>query len=237
MAGDEDSVGDIAGMVVNKSLKLGKDALRGVQAGAAAVTKATTGGSTHEANQRRNDDRDADGVADGHDSTGVTDVANELATLLVKFTTQIVGQVAKELVNAAGEAGNVVLKHPAASALAEPFKSAAKATAAPQSPVLTLPDASPGQVTSIPLDVRNDGLDTFDNVRLRCRALLGPGEVRIAGSSISFSPVSVDVAPNSIVTVMCKVDVPTDAKRAHYLGSIDAIDITGVQLLVQLDVV
>jgi len=237
MAGDEDSVGDIAGMVVNKSLKLGKDALRGVQAGAAAVTKTKTGGSAHDPDTRASDDRDTYRHADGDDSTGVTDIANELASLLVKFTTQIVGQVAKDLVSAAGEAGHAVMKHPAVSVIAEPFKSAAKVAIAPQSPVLTLPDASPGQVTSIPLEVRNDSLDSFDGVRLRCAALLGPGEVRIAGSSISFSPASVDVAPNSIVTVTCKVDLPADAKRAHYLGSIDAIGITGVQLLVQLDVV
>lgn len=222
MSGDEDSVGDIAGMVFNKGYELGKNALRSAQAGAAAVT---------------NKKGEGDGDADRDDSTGVTDIANELASLLVKFTTQIVGQVAKDLVSAAGEAGSVVMKHPAASVIAEPFKSAAKVAFAPQSPVLILPDASPGQVTSIPLEVRNDSPDSFDGVRLRCAALLGPGEVRIAGSSISFSPASVDVAPNSIVTVTCKVDLPADAKRAHYLGSIDAIGITGVQLLVQLDVV
>jgi hypothetical protein len=119
----------------------------------------------------------------------------------------------------------------------EPLRSATNTVMAPQPSILTLPNASPGQPTSVALVVRNDSLDTFDAVALRCSALVAPGDCSIPGSLVSFSPPSVDVKPNSTATVVCKVRVPADATRGHYLGVIDAIGIGGVQLLIALDVV
>lgn len=168
---------------------------------------------------------------------GLTELANDLASVLVRFTTHLATQVAKEMASAAGEFGTVVSKHPTVGAITEPFRAATKVATEPQSLLLELPDASPGQTTSVPLVVRNDSLETYDGVRLRCFMLLGPGGTSIPGHHVSFVPASVDIQPNTTATVTCQVMVPHDAKRAQYQGLIDAVGIAGVQLMVGLHVV
>lgn len=229
MSGDNRSVSNIALEAVDAAWRVVPNKLRDlVDAGKA---RDSTDGATDA--QRT----DAQRSATGADGGGVTDLANDLASVLVRFTTHLATQIAKEVVNAAGEVGSVVSKHPTVGAIAEPFRAATRVATEPAPSVLVLPDASPGQTTSVPLVIRNDSLDNFDGVRLRCFVLLGPEGRSIPGANMSFSPPSVDVAPNSTETVTCQVTVPPDAKRAQYQGLIDAIGIGGVQLMVSLDVI
>ena len=176
-------------------------------------------------------------------AAGVVDAANERASGAVDLARDIAGlilrtaiTIAEDVVEAAGQLESVVAGQPVGSPIVEPHESddAVVTTAAPVA--LGLPDVSPGRTTSIPFDVRNDSLETIDAMRLRCGGLFGPGDVRIAGHYIKFAPVTVDVASHSVAKVTCTVDVPADAKRGHYAGLIEATGLTGVQLLVSLDV-
>jgi hypothetical protein len=87
------------------------------------------------------------------------------------------------------------------------------------------------------MEVRNDSRDELDALRLRCGGLFGPGELRIGGQHIRFSPLTVDVKPTSIAEVTCSVETLPETKRGHYVGLVEAVGVPGVQLLVVLDVV
>ncbi len=231
MSGDKPSISNIALEAIDAALRVVPTPLRdlvgGSRVGDSRVGGSRSGDSTNAAGHT---DRTTSGANGG---VGVTELANDLASLLVRFTAQI----AKEVASAAGELGSVVSKHPTVGAVTEPFRSATKMAMEPQPLILELPDASPGQTTSVALMVRNDSLDTFDGVRLRCFMLLGPGGTSISGDQVSFTPASVDILPNTTATVECQVIVPVDTTRAQYQGLIDAIDIGGVQLMVGLHVI
>jgi hypothetical protein len=172
--------------------------------------------------------------------SGSVDLAKDIAGLVLHTA----ATVAQDVADAAASLDSLVAEHRHGSAAAEaPGASAAGPGAgdpavAVSTPVaLALPAVSPGASTSMPFDVRNDSLETVDAVRLRCRGLFGPGDVRISGRNVKFAPVTVSVAPKSTVSVTCNVKAPEDAKRGHYAGLIEATNLAGVQLLASLDVV
>lgn len=177
-------------------------------------------------------------------ASGVVDLANERASGAVDLAKDIAELVlhtfvtiAEDVVEAAGQLESVVTSQPSDRPIVKPPESEDKVVSTPPAAALALPDASPGRTTSLPFDVRNDSLEMIDAMRLRCGGLFGVGDVRIPGPHVKFSPVTVDVAPESSAAVICTVDVPADTKRGHYVGLIEATGITGVQLLVTLDVV
>ena len=164
---------------------------------------------------------------------GLFDLANEIAGLLVRTASEI----AESVVKAAGTMGTVVAHHPVTSPMLEPLRTVGQAATAPAATSLPLPDATPGTTTAASLVVRNDSRDTLDALRLRCGGLFGPGDLRIGGQHVRFSPVTVDIGSETTADVTCTVDVPSDTRRAHYVGLVEAVGVPGVQLLVVLDVV
>ncbi len=197
------------------------------QAAAAAVGAATGGTGSGPA-------ATVAGVASGGAST-LFGLAQEMAGLALHTA----GQISESLVEAAGELETLVARP--ADGAAGPRSDVAlpderdRSTPPPQS-VLVLGATSPGRTTSATFEVRNPGDDTVDAVHLRCGGLFAPGDVRIAGSHVTFAPLTVEVAPGATVTATCTVEVPERAKRAHYVGLIEANGLAGVQLLVSLDV-
>jgi hypothetical protein len=101
---------------------------------------------------------------------------------------------------------------------------------------LALPATSPGETASGSFRVHNDSLDTVDALRFRCGGLFGPGDLRITPARIRFDPPVVDVAPDGDAVATCVVAVPKSAKLGHYTGLVEAAGLSGVQLLVTLDV-
>lgn len=109
--------------------------------------------------------------------------------------------------------------------------------AGPGAPVaLALPATSPGGTTSGSFRIRNDSLDTVDALRFRCGGLFGPGDLRITPARIRFDPPVVDVDPEGNAVATCVVAVPKSAKLGHYTGLVEPAGLSGVQLLVTLDV-
>jgi hypothetical protein len=89
----------------------------------------------------------------------------------------------------------------------------------------------------VAFEVRNDSRDMIDAMRLRCGGLFGADDLRVASLDVTFTP-PLDVPPRSRVQVICQVkNVSASAKLGHFVGLIEARGLTGVQLLVSLDVV
>lgn len=164
---------------------------------------------------------------------GMVDLANEIVGMLVNTAAQI----AERVVKAAGDVGTVVVNHPATGPLLAPLRTVGQAAVAPAVTSLHLPDVTPGRSTTATMELRNDSNDELDALRLRCGGLFGPGELRIGGQHVRFSPLTVDVRPTSIAEVTCSVETPPETKRGHYVGLVEAVGVAGVQLLVVLDVV
>jgi len=101
---------------------------------------------------------------------------------------------------------------------------------------LALPATSPGGTASGAFRVRNDSLEMVDALRFRCGGLFGPGDLRITQARIRFDPPVVDVDPKGNAVTTCVVAVPKSAKLGHYTGLVEAAGLSGVQLLVTLDV-
>ena len=156
---------------------------------------------------------------------GLVDLAAELAELGVR----VVGRIVVEVTSAAAEFVQVIARRAG--------DRSPGAVGPEPAPVLVLPDVSPGQTTTSHVSVRNDTLDMIDGMRLRCGGLFGPGEERILGYKLDFSPPVVDVRPGTTVNVACSLVVPSDSKRARYFGVIEAAGTPGLQLLVSLNVI
>lgn len=179
------------------------------------------------------------------DVAGIASLAADLVGAMLKFTTTVVSQVASEATQSAGDARDSVAKHPKFGGLVTTVSdqistvvgAAFPSTGAGPSPLLSLPDASPGQVSAVHVVVRNDTDRTFDVVRLRSSAFVGVNGSSIPGHLVKFSPASVTVGPHEKSTVTCTLPVPHDAVRGRYCAVIDAVDIVGVRLLAELDVV
>lgn len=156
----------------------------------------------------------------------LVDLAQDVAALALHTA----GQIGEVLVQAAGELESVVARHP-------PGRPGTQAPTTAASAGLVLPEASPGHTTSASFQVRNDSPGTVDAMHFRCGALFGPGDERIAGTRVKFFPLTMDVAPMGVAAATCTVDVPSQAKRTHYVGLIEASGLPGVQLLVSLNVI
>jgi hypothetical protein len=102
---------------------------------------------------------------------------------------------------------------------------------------LQLPSSSRGESTSASFDVRNDGYDTVDALRLRCDGLIGEDKAMIPAKGITFDPAVVHVVPRGSTLVTCKVDVPRATKGGTYTGLITSPDRPGVRMLVTLTVI
>jgi hypothetical protein len=179
---------------------------------------------------------DVDGTARGAGRVtvkGLVDLATELAELGVR----VVGKIVVDVTSAAAELVEVIARRAGDGSLADPLRLSVGAAGSEPAPVLVLPDVSPGQSTTSHVSVRNDTLGMIDGMRLRCGGLFGPGEERILGYRLDFTPPVVDVPPNTTVNVACSLAVPADTKRARYFGVIEAAGTPGVQLLVSLNVV
>jgi hypothetical protein len=175
--------------------------------------------------------------SDGNDDSRVTlkglvDLATELAELVIRA----VGKIAVDVTSAAAEFGTVIARRAGDGSLSNPLRVAAGANTAP-APVLVFPDVSPGQTTTTHVNVSNDTLNTIDGMRLRCTGLFGPGEERILGYRVDFTPPVVDVHPGTSANLAASLVVPPDTKRARYFGVIEAAGTPGVQLLVSLNVI
>lgn len=164
---------------------------------------------------------------------GLVDLATELAELVIR----VVGKVAVEVTSAAAEFATVIARRVGDGSLSDPLRFSGAAGDTAPAPVLVLPDVSPGGTTSTHVTVRNDTLDMIDGMRLRCGGLFGPGEERILGYRLDFSPGAVDVQPGTSANVACSLVVPHDTKRARYFGVIEAAGTPGLQLLVSLNVI
>jgi hypothetical protein len=177
----------------------------------------------------------------------VTDLANATTSTLLDLAHDMAGlalrtaaQIGEALVEAAGELEHA-LGHPAGDALGANSDIAPvgvrDATTVPPRAALVLPDTSPGRSGSAAFTVSNPGQDTLDALSLRCAGLVGPGDVRIAASHVTFAPVTFELLPGTQVTATCTVAVPARAKRAGYIGLIEVAGLSGAELLVSLDVV
>jgi len=106
-----------------------------------------------------------------------------------------------------------------------------------QAVALALPPQSPGLTTAAAFDVRNDGYDTVDAMRLQCAGLFGEEGRTIPGANVRFDPTVVEVAPCSTASVTCRVDVPRATTHGTYTGLITSPDRPGARMLVTLTVV
>jgi hypothetical protein len=177
-------------------------------------------------------DRRMPGLADlaGERAASAGDVARQVARLVLRTAIA----VAEDVVEGAGQLESVLAGQPADDSNAPPPDD--EGGVATMAAAAVLPAVSPGRTTSVSVTVRNASPDTVDAMRLRCGGLHGSGDVRIPGHHVKFAPVQVDVVPRGTADVTCTVNVPADAKRGHYTGLIEATGLTGVQLLVSLDV-
>jgi hypothetical protein len=175
-------------------------------------------------------------TSDGDDDRRVTlhGVVN-LATELAELAIRTVGRVAVDVTSAAAEFGALIARRLSDGSLSDPLR--VPGAGAEPAPVLVLPDVSPGETTTTHVTVRNDTLDMIDGMRLRCGGLFGPGEERILGYRLDFTPPVVDVRPGTSANVACSLVVPSDTKRARYFGVIEAAGTPGLQLLVSLNVI
>ncbi|MEP6661026.1 MAG: hypothetical protein ABJD24_14010 [Acidimicrobiales bacterium] len=164
---------------------------------------------------------------------GLVDLVTELAELGIR----VVGKIAVEVTNAAAELVQVIARRAGDGSLSDPLRLSVGGAVPEPAPVLVLPDVSPGQTTTSHVSVRNDTLDMIDGMRLRCGGLFGPGEERILGYRLDFTPPVVDVRPRTTVNVACSIVVPSDTKRARYFGVIEVAGTPGLQLLVSLNVI
>ncbi len=179
-------------------------------------------------------DRRAAGLVDlaNERAVGAGDLAVDVARLILR--TGIA--VAEEVVQGASQLDSVLAgKRGDSSGGRKPSPDDADTAASPPAAAM-LPAVSPGRTTSVAIAVRNDSLDEVDDLRLQCAGLYGSSDVRIPGHQIKFEPATIDVDPESAEQVTCTVNVPADAKRGHYTGLIEAAGLSGVQLLVSLDV-
>ena len=106
-----------------------------------------------------------------------------------------------------------------------------------QAVALALPSESPGMTTTASFDVRNDGYDTVDAMRLQCAGLFGEEGLTIPGGSIRFDPTVVEVGPRGTATVTCRVEVPRATRHGTYTGLITSPDRPGARMLVTLTVI
>jgi hypothetical protein len=162
---------------------------------------------------------------------GVVSLATELAELAIRT----IGRVAVDVTGAAAELGTLIARRVSDGSLSDPLR--VPGAGAEPAPVLVLPDVSPGETTTTHVTVRNDTLDMIDGMRLRCGGLFGPGEERILGYRVDFTPPVVDVRPGTSANVACSLVVPSDTKRARYFGVIEAAGTPGLRLLVSLNVI
>lgn len=162
--------------------------------------------------------------------------AGEKATRVARLVLRTAIAVAEDVVEGAGQLESVLAGQPADDPNASRSDNEGGAATSAPAPAALLPAVSPGRTTSAPVTIRNDSPDRVDAMRLRCGGLYGTGDVRIPGHHVKFAPVKIDVGPRGTADVTCTVNVPADAKRGHYTGLIEATGLTGVQLLVSLDV-
>jgi len=179
----------------------------------------------------------ASGSAAGSVPPRVADLANGTTSTLLGLAEDVVGlalhaavQIGGSLVDAAGELEKVLGRDGPMTRDAGDGPTAAAPSA------LALPDSTRGAQSHATFDVRNSGLDTVDAIGLRCSGLFATGDARIEGGHVAFAPSTIELLPGATATVTCSVEVPAKAKRGHYVGLIEATGLTGVQLLVTLDV-
>ncbi len=166
-------------------------------------------------------------------ASGAADLARTIAELILHAANQIAAGV----VEGGEQLESVLARRPAAASTGQSKGGGDHAGRVPAPVALMLPDVSPGQASSAELEVRNDSRDALDAFRVTCGGLFGAGGVRIAAQHVALNPPAVDVAPRRTVSVECKVTVPADAKRGHYIGLIEAPGSPGAQLLVSLHVI
>lgn len=169
----------------------------------------------------------------GEGGAGAVGRARDIAVLMLRTAATI----AEGCVDSAEELESILTGHPLSDRAGSAPKPDGEATAAVAPVALVLPAVSPGGETSVAFEVRNDSRDMIDAMRLRCGGLFGADDLRIASLDVTFTPPTLDVPPRSRVQVICQVNVPASAKLGHYVGLIEARGLTGVQLLVSLDVV
>lgn len=168
----------------------------------------------------------------GEHAAGAGDLAMQIARLVLRTAVAL----AEDVVEGAGQLESVLAGQPSDDSNRHRPGDGDGDGAAMAPAAAALPRVSPGGTTSVKVAVRNDSPDTVDAMRLRCGGLYSSGDVRIPGHRVKFEPVTVNVAPRATAEVTCSVNVPADAKRGHYTGLIEATGLTGVQLLVSLDV-
>ena len=182
------------------------------------------------------DDDDAAGDARGDRGVTLHGLVN-LATEIAELAIRAVGKLAVDVTGAAAEFGALIARRVGDGSLSDPLRVPGAAGDPAPAQVLVLPDVSPGQTTAAQVTVRNDTLNMIDGMRLRCGGLFGPGEERILGYRLDFTPPVVDVRPGTSASVACSLAVPADTKRARYFGVIEAAGTPGLQLLVSLNVI
>ncbi len=169
----------------------------------------------------------------GEGGPGAAGRARDIAVVMLRTASTI----AEGCVDAAEELESILTGHPLGGRSGREAKPNGEPTVAVAPAALALPGVTAGRKTSAPFEVRNDSRDMIDAMRLRCGGLFRADDVRIASRDITFTPATLDVPPRSRVKVTCQVHVPASAKLGHYVGLIEAKGLTGVQLLVSLDVI
>jgi hypothetical protein len=220
-------------------------AATGVADRAAAVGRVVKEQAFEGANMARNAARNAATAAGV--SPKVTDMASVTTSTLLGLFQEMAGlalhtasQIGQSLVEAADELERAIGGPAPEAPERDPDMAPVGVRDAPAVPpraALMMPDTSPSRSCSATFTVSNPSGDTHDALSLRCAGLVGPGDVRIGASHISFSPVTFELLPGDAVSVTCTVEVPTRAKRAAYIGLIEVAGLKGAELLVSLDVI